>query len=342
LRFEEIRGQETAIATLRRAIRGEKVPHAYLFTGPAGVGKALAARALAMALNCEEAGDDGCGACLSCTKTARGIHPDLITVGLPEKKKRIPIDAVRELERSLLIRPHEGRVKLAIIDPADALTDAAANALLKTLEEPRPGAYLVLVTARASALLPTVRSRCQLVRFRPLATGTVRELLSEGGHDGERAAVAAALSGGSLDQAEAYLSEELEPRLEKAFEIFGGALEPTPARGLGAIAALGGKRDDCLALLELMHVLLEELLWTIAHPGGAEDRLLKREIGPRFDDILGGVPVARAAGFVAAVHNAAAGVRDNNMNPQLALEGMLMSMRDRAGDSLGGSGFGGA
>ena len=182
--FAEIIGQERAVDALRAAIRRGGLHHAYLFAGPEGVGKGMAARLLAQAANCERADGDACGACASCRKIARGVHPDVLVVererdmaraGRWEPKggrtpsRDIVVDQVRELvDRRLSLRRFEGRRRFVLIDPADAMNPQAQNAILKTLEEPPPETTLVLVSSSADGLLPTVRSRCLRLPFAPL------------------------------------------------------------------------------------------------------------------------------------------------------------------------------
>lgn len=139
--FTNVLSQDFAVQTLRRALNSNKTPHAYLFVGPPGVGKHLVAETLSAALNCLEKTDDACGNCISCRKIAKNVHPDVFCVTLPNEKKSIPVESVRELEKTLKTKPHEGRAKVAIIDPADKMTESASNAILKTLEEPGPGRY---------------------------------------------------------------------------------------------------------------------------------------------------------------------------------------------------------
>ncbi len=340
MQFTDIRAQETAIATLKRAISLNKVHHAYLFSGPGGVGKHLAATALAMSMNCNAKKDDACTTCQSCRKILKGVHPDVLRVTLPEGKKLIPIESVRELGQRLAVRPHEGACKVAIIDPADRLSESAANALLKTLEEPRPGSFLILITSKASSLLATVRSRCQLVRFRSLPKEVVADILQNQGVPKGESLIVAALCGGSLDQASAYLDEETDERIRLAFDMVENALEPTPQKGLQVAAHYKGKRDDVLVLLELLVLILGELLWANTHPEDEGDRVLSTRLGDRLSNLSQKISVEKVANFVAAAHMAQQKIVRNNMNPQLALESMLMSMRGRTDDGLTGSGFG--
>src|SRR5262249_24546682 len=141
------------------------LPPSLIFAGPQGVGKRLTAVALAQALNCEQG---GCGACPVCARIARGVHADVLVVE-PGDSGTIKVDQVREAIDRTAYRPFEGRRRVVIVDEADALVPEAQNALLRTLEEPPPASVFVLIPARPEMLLPTVRSRCQRLRFGPLA-----------------------------------------------------------------------------------------------------------------------------------------------------------------------------
>jgi DNA polymerase III delta prime subunit len=171
--LSSIQGQPRAVALLRAALDAKKLHHGYLFEGPEGAGKAACARALAMALNCEspdaERRADGCGECPPCRKIEAGLHPDVIAFDMTPKGLT---ERVRELRTTLGFRPHEGRARVIIFDPAHALAPVperaeAANVLLKTLEEPPADTHFILVTAEPKRLPITVRSRCQRVRFVP-------------------------------------------------------------------------------------------------------------------------------------------------------------------------------
>ena len=159
-------------------MRQGRLAHALLFAGPDGIGKRAVALALTAWLQCEAGGDDACGTCTSCRQVAAGSHPDVQMVGVATGKKEIGVDRVRDLKRFTQLQPSRGKVKVGIIDDAHMLTVAAQNALLKTLEEPSDRSLLILVANTADALLPTVRSRCQRVRFSPLSLETVVEILT--------------------------------------------------------------------------------------------------------------------------------------------------------------------
>ncbi len=170
-----IRGQDRAVDALRRAAESGRVHHAYLLTGPDGVGKRTCGMALAQGLNCRREPGVGCGTCRTCTRIAEGMDPDLVLVE-PEGKW-IRVDQVREVLRRCELGPHESSALVVLVEPADAMNSAAQNALLKSLEEPRPGVVFCLVTSAPHRLAATVRSRCQIVRFGPLPEETVAGLL---------------------------------------------------------------------------------------------------------------------------------------------------------------------
>ncbi len=331
MQFSQIRDQKAAVATLKRAVLNGKVAHAYLFEGAAGVGKKLTAMTLATVLNCVSDSDDACGECEHCRKISNGNHPDVRILTTPEGKRRIPIELVRESERWISVPPHEGRAKILIIDPAEMMTEPAANALLKTLEEPRSGSFLFLVTAASSALLPTIRSRCQVVRFKPLGFNTVSDILAGSGVDPEEAGVVAALASGSLDAAFRYSGDELESRIATALCLLEGAFNQTPEKAMDAAGGIRGDRTEAIAVLELMLHLLEALLEAAAAGTPFDDNPLVTRFGDSLLGVYAKISVRRAAACIAAVNRAVQGMERNNMNPQLALEGMVMAMRGRTG-----------
>ncbi|MBF0369007.1 MAG: DNA polymerase III subunit delta' [Magnetococcales bacterium] len=182
--LEAIRGQEEALQQLRSALSGERMGHAYLFYGPQGVGKGSAAKATLQSLFCRREspaadGVSGCGVCGACRKLANASHPDVNFVGVESGKTQISVDQIRELSRVLSLTPFEGGWKGAIIDDAALMNASSANALLKTLEEPANHSLLILVTNQPGALLPTIRSRCQLVRFGTLEESELVSVLQE-------------------------------------------------------------------------------------------------------------------------------------------------------------------
>jgi DNA polymerase-3 subunit delta' len=178
--WETVRGHEGLVQAFAQAWRRGRLAHAYLFVGPEGIGKRRFALALAKALLCEDRPADrleACGRCPACVLAAAGTHPDLFTLCRPEQGNELSIDALRELCRGFLLKSARGRAKVAILDDADDLSEAAANCFLKTLEEPPPHSVFILIGTGRKRQLPTIVSRCQVVPFAPLPESLVAELL---------------------------------------------------------------------------------------------------------------------------------------------------------------------
>src|SRR5262245_18667903 len=179
--WDDVIGHSDKIETFRRSAASGRLAHAYAFVGPSGIGKRRFAIELARCLLCDRHRDadlESCGECPSCRLVAARTHPDLILVSPPEGKSILPIKLMigenetrgkEGLCHDLSLRPMLARRRVAVIDEADWMNDEAANALLKTLEEPPQNSVLILVASTSDGLLPTIRSRCQLVSFQPLA-----------------------------------------------------------------------------------------------------------------------------------------------------------------------------
>lgn len=201
--FANIIGHELQKEVLLRASREGRVSHAYLFFGSDGIGKKLMAIEFGKVLNClQENSNGGHCDCNSCKKIEKGIHPDVFIV---EHKgiKDIKVDQIREeVEERLFFRPFEGRFKVAIVDDAHRMNASAQNAFLKTLEEPPSDSVIVLISSRPQAFLPTIRSRCQSVEFKPLPQDViVDEIKRRTDLSPDECIIASRLSGGSLRRA---------------------------------------------------------------------------------------------------------------------------------------------
>ena len=210
-------GHDWALESLGRGLLNGRIRHAYLIVGSAGLGKMTLARAFAKALNCEDEAEARrpCGQCRACRAIDRGGDPDLLIVE-SDDSGRIKIDALREMMRLLALKPYASRYRVAILDDFDQVMPQAQDALLKTLEEPAAHAVLMLLAQSQERILPTIRSRTQMLPLRPLPLETVRaELIKRGGEE-ERATLIARLSGGRIGWALDALGDEsaLEQREE--------------------------------------------------------------------------------------------------------------------------------
>jgi DNA polymerase III delta' subunit len=180
LTLSEVRGQARVVDLLQRALQSERLAQAYLFAGPKGCGKHTTGLALAKALNCQSAPGVGCHECDSCIKIDEGNHPDVRTLEPEGKQHRIPIDTIRkQVIPSLAMPPHEGKARVFLIEEAASMQGPAANALLKTLEEPPPRTHFILGTVAPIQLLPTIRSQCQRVNFQALSADLAASMRGE-------------------------------------------------------------------------------------------------------------------------------------------------------------------
>lgn len=255
--FESILGQERAVAQLRKALQSNRLPHAYLFYGPSGTGKKLAALQFTKALYCTALSTDACDTCATCHKIANRNHPDVLMIE-PEGAS-IRIEAIRTIQNRLSYKPYESQRTTIIIDGCESLTLPAIHALLKTLEEP-PGNALLLLTGRKEALPLTILSRCQLLSFQPLASQHIAAILSQRGVDAETARAAASLAEGSLDVFVETEPAQVLAKRQAAYTLLCDALGARDPGLFSKARQLAGKREQCEELLRWLELLCRDMV----------------------------------------------------------------------------------
>ncbi len=276
--FDEVLGQKHVVRLLKGALSEKRVAHAYLFAGPGGVGKRFVAKMLARALNCA-GGDstDSCGSCSACDRIARRAYPDVAWIRPEGRSRTIGIDEVREMCRMLAYRPFEGGWKVCVIEEADCIHIAAANALLKTLEEPTSRTVIILTSEHPDRLPLTIVSRCQAVRFSAVPLdemeGFIKQRLDV---DPARVGLLAALSSGSIRRAELLAAEGVEQERDT---VLGWMRE---AAG-GVSGAMGAAEEATKRLEELRKKMRESR----EKKGNGEDADQKREDKRKRDDEFG-------------------------------------------------------
>jgi len=296
--FRDVVGHTRQLALLAGAVRRESVPPTLLFAGPAGVGKWRVAVALAQAVNCPAAVDgDACGTCRSCDRVARDLHVDVLALA-PDEGGAIKIDPVRDVLSRCGFRPFEGQRRVVAIRDADALTEGAQNALLKSLEEPPPATMFVLTSAAPDALLRTVRSRTMRLAFGRLTTDDlVRLLVRDHQHTPEQARRAASFADGSASAALAVGTAHLTEARAAAIQLLSAAGRADVRGRLDVAKAVVGKADetsraDLLAVLEVAASLTRDV--TVLHSGADRQLLANGDIPDELTQLARLLPPAAA------------------------------------------------
>jgi DNA polymerase III subunit delta' len=316
--FAGVFGHSRPLGLLAGSIARRTLPPSLLFTGPEGVGKRLAAQAVAEALNClSPEGRDACGSCAACRRIARGSHPDVLAIEPPEIGAT-KIEFVRPAIAAAAYRPFEGRCRVVIVDDADRLTEDAANALLKSLEEPPTGTVFILVTARPEVLLPTIRSRCSQLRFGRLSAGDVaRFLIERQGMDAEEAHAVAAVADGSPGRAlEAGTRAYRDGRAAALSTLRAVSVATSSKVRLLAAANLmagkpssAGERDELATRIAMLASLLRDV--ALVACGGRGDQLANADLADELAALGGSYGGRRARQAFTAADRALAALRRN-------------------------------
>jgi DNA polymerase-3 subunit delta' len=308
---------------LVKAVKEARLPPAYLFVGPAGMGKQTTALTLAKALNCSAQDGDACDRCRVCLRIERYLHPDIHLV--ERQGQVIKIDQIRQLREVLTLQAYEGRMKVAILADAGKLTVEAGNALLKMLEEPPVQTLFVLVGRHLGSLPATVVSRAQVLRFGPLGHDQVVALLRQHGREPGEAERTAYLSGGRPGVALALdLAVVLERRAE-ALQLLIAARSGDAAVLLAHAEQWAKRKGDHDALFEMVLSLVRDL--AVSRAGGDGTLLMHGDLRDALLPLAVGVPLATLWEVFDIVHSAQEAMA-HNANPQLAFEVMLFKIGD--------------
>ncbi|MHB1845656.1 MAG: DNA polymerase III subunit delta', partial [Deltaproteobacteria bacterium] len=335
--LQEIEGQPRVVALLEAALSTGRLHHAFLFTGPPGVGKERAARAFAKALLCQgkEAGLDGCE---SCRRAQRGSHPDVSVVqpaaDTGGASREIRVQQIRELCAALQLRPALGERKVALVLGAERMNAVAQNALLKTLEEPPSQTILILVSVGDQAILPTIRSRCLRVGFGPLPVEILARQLEAEGSPPAEAKLRASLSRGDGGLARELDARELARRAGRATRLLELAAKPdSEAASLLALTLADelSERADALAALRDAALVWRDLL--VSSGGGGAELLVVAPALPALAPALAKAALTidppRLLRGLEALREAIAAI-DGNGQPRLQLEAAFLRLAEAA------------
>lgn len=259
--FSEIVGHEQIKEHLQMAIRDGKPFHAYIFQGDTGVGKETMARTFAAGLQCRAEGEKPCRDCVSCRQAESGNQPDIIWV--TREKPSLGVEEIREqLCNTMDVKPFSSPYKIYVVPEAEKMTEAAQNALLKTIEEPPEYGVVLLLTSNINELLPTIRSRCLIMEFRPLSTATVESFLTTQCQVPDYLAKAsAAFAQGNLGKAMRYAgSEDFIERKNRILSLLRRVKEMDITEMLAVIKDLGARKEEMRDYIDLMALWYRDVL----------------------------------------------------------------------------------
>ena len=341
--FERLIGNNHVKEVAERLIRGGRVPNSLLFAGDEGVGKREFALEIARTLICTDAVDLGaCGVCASCVrigtfvfpKTEKGEdfdrvffsgHPDVGMV-VPYRRN-VRIGAIRHLEKEANYNPFESRVRVFIIDDAEKMADPAANALLKTLEEPPASTHIFLITSRPDSLLPTIRSRCQMLRFAPVSTHEIeRYLIDDHQFITEEASLAARLARGSIGRAVSINVEQFRQRREMMLEVVREAVLAGSVASMLRVSedlSTAKNKESFEENLDILESLIHDV-WTLRVSGNT-GRVVNSDLTAILSDLAAEAIRPDFPGWLADIEK----LRQDlavNINRKVATDALFVSM----------------
>ncbi len=341
--FDKFIGNKHIKDVLRRMLRSDRVPHSLLFAGAEGVGKKQFALELAKAFVCQNPNNfEACDKCASCRRTDnftfpkpddRDAHKEMVFSEHPDiglvipYGKNILVDAVRDLEREANFRPYEAKARFLLIDDADKMNDAASNALLKTLEEPPPTAYIFLITSRPDALLPTILSRCQTIRLAPIAPDEVKNhLISVKNFAPDDAAVSAKLSGGSIGSAVSLDLKKFREQRETMLKVLESLLVKRDRALLLRTAEEmndAKNKDKYDASLKVLETLIRDV-WQLSLGADGEE-IINTDIKNNLKKLAENVESKRLARWLTEIETMRAAF-NVNLNRKIATDALFMQM----------------
>ncbi len=319
--FRDVCGHERQIAQLRGYLVRERVPHAFLFYGMEGIGKRTASLLFAKALNCLTERDDCCDTCVSCRKADHRNHPDIVIIE-PEGQF-IKIQAIRGLQERMKFKPWEGKKRVSIIDDADRMNEPAANALLKTLEEPPAGPVIILVSANPSQLPATILSRCQHLRFNPLPEERISFFLEQRGCPNASARLLASFSGGSIARALTMQDGAYLDRRKEIMDLAVGAMGD-PLERLSRIGSFGQRREEVMERLGIFRTCYRDAM--VYKELGAAANLINHDRMDMVENLTTSLSVRDMISDIKAIDHALAAIEQHG-DKSLTLEVMMFRLK---------------
>ncbi len=334
--FRDIIGQERAIRALKTVARQDNIPHAFLFSGLPGVGKKTVALDFAKVINCaNRVEDDCCEECSACVRASGRIFPDLVVIETSEQY--IGIDEIRALEEELSFPPLEGRRRVIVIDDAQKMTDEAANALLKTLEEPPPGNVIILISPEPNMLLSTVVSRTCHLRFQPLSEEAVAEILiSRQLLEETDARLVAKISSGSVEKALSYLESQFIHRRQVIKDRVLEVLSCDINRLFEIAREWGTESEFLLDDIDMLKMWWRDLI--ICEVGGNDEFVIDPAAVQGFEEILQKSSYTGLVDSYRLFDSIYVDIKRRS-NKQMALERLVLGLRESINEKDSGCSF---
>jgi DNA polymerase III subunit delta' len=341
--LNRLTGNERVKTLLRRILESKRVPGALLFSGEEGVGKKLFALEVARALNCRTPERvEGCGRCPSCQRIGKFNYPqssdsddwkeiiwtDHPDVGMVVAPKRVLlVDQMRLIEREANYRPYEGKARVFLVDDADKLNESSANALLKVLEEPPHTSHLVLLTSRPAMLLPTITSRCQMIRFSPISPEEIEShLVNNKVANASEAHLRARVARGSLGRALAQDFDEFDAQRSAMLRVLQAlAMDKDRIQLLRSAEELNEAKykDEYEARLDVLETLIRDA-WMLSL-GTPENAIVNQDLLPQLKKLSANLDRQRPAGWISQIEE----MREQlivNINRKAATDSLFLTM----------------
>ena len=319
----DIIGQSTLINGLKSVLNSGRIVHSYIFTGPAGAGKRTISNYFTKMVLCDGM-DKPCNTCKSCRQLESGNHPDIIRV--TSQTKTIGVEPIRELRADIGIKPFQGKWKIYIIEKGDTMTPQAQNAFLKTLEEPPQHAIIIILADNLAGLLPTIISRCQIIRIPLLSAQNIAEIIeSQAQVPRERALVFAKLAQGLPGNGlELASSQEYQEMRNESLEILEELAKSSMVQAMGYVDYFLERRDKATEILDMIELWLRDIL--VLKQGSSRDIIINMDKIPPMESLAKAFTIRDIQCIIENIEDSKRMLR-SHANFQLTIENLLMNIQ---------------
>jgi len=327
--FPQITGHQVQKDFLRSSVQKNRISHAYLFSGPEGVGKKLVAIGFAKLINCTEAEKENLDCeCVSCTKIEKGLNPDVLVFEYPDEKT-IKVDHVRQdIDRFVHLAPYENPYKVFIIDDAQRMNSNAQNAFLKTLEEPPKNSVIILITTLADMLMPTIRSRCQSVAFQRLEIGEVKSFLEKEKPEVSNTELVSRISGGSISKA-LNTDEDFFSKRTQYIDCLMSVDERKPLTLFDSVEKMqknikNGGPQELKMVFEILSTWLRDSV--ILKTSGEKEEIVNADLFEQLHEYSERRNLPELLDKFTALEQTMTRISENNANVEVSLENLLLRL----------------